>query len=403
MFGLKLRRTPANDLEEVAAGPLTPTMAEAVAELSESADSDAHRRDRLLSGLNLLLAAIVLLGAPFALQAGSVFFLPLAAAIVIGLILIPGLEWLERRRIPTALAALLAVILFVAAANLILVSIIIPAIDWVQLLPKQLDQVRDNLSPILNTLGDAENFARRIGRSFGVNAEFETAMLGVPVIVAGFAGAAPSALFQFLYTLLLAYFLLMTYAGIRDGILKGHARPTGASQLTRLMRDVVRSTAAYIFTISAVNLALGAAVSLMAWAFGLPTPLMWGGFAALFNFVPYAGPVLVGLLLLLGGLVSLGSAFEAMLPALAFLGMHMVEANIITPALVGRRLTINPVLILLSLSFWGWVWGAVGALLSVPLLIMARVFIHHVGAPDLLGFLFRDGTLVHEEADQKRA
>ena len=86
-----------------------------------------------------------------------------------------------------------------------------------------------------------------------------------------------------------------------------------------------------------------------------------------------------------------------------FLGLHLVEANLLTPSLVGRRLTMSPLAILISLSFWGWVWGAVGALLSVPLLIMGKVFLDHVGAPDVLGFLFRDGTLVRDHAPREPA
>src|SRR3546814_11316313 len=89
---------------------------------------------------------------------------------------------------------------------------------------------------------------------------------------------------------------------------------------------------------------------------GMPTPLMWGGLAALFNYVPYVGPTVTTAMLAFSGLLAFDDVYSAMLPALAFLGIHALEANFITPLLVGRRLTINPLLILLALSFWGWVW-----------------------------------------------
>lgn len=376
--------------------PETPTVAEAVAELAHDAETGNHRRDRLLSGLVLLMGLGVLLAAPFALQAGSAFFLPVISALVIGLVLIPLLEWLERRGLPSGGAALLAVALFVAVANAILVAIVIPGIDWLQLLPGKLGQARANIEPLIDTFGMAERFVAKVGRGVGLNTTVESAMLGLPTVIAAFASAAPVALLQVLFTLLLAYFALTSYAGVRDEILQGAGRQSGSMRLARLVREVVRHTAAYILTISVVNVGVGAAVALMAWAFGLPTPLMWGGFAALFNFIPYAGPLATGLVLLIGGLVTFDSPLGAMLPALAFLGLHLVEANFITPALVGRRLTMSPLAILIALSFWGWVWGAIGALLSVPLLIMGRVFLHHVGTPDIMGFLFRDGTLVRE-------
>src|SRR3546814_18430649 len=90
------------------------------------------------------------------------------------------------------------------------------------------------------------------------------------------------------------------------------------------------------------------------------------------------------------GLLAFDDVYSAMLPALAFLGIHALEANFITPLLVGRRLTINPLLILLALSFWGWVWGTIGALLSVPLLILMRVLLESAGKPDNAGFRFEE-------------
>src|SRR3546814_5448310 len=94
-------------------------------------------------------------------------------------------------------------------------------------------------------------------------------------------------------------------------------------------------------------------------------------------------------------LLAFDDVYSAMLPALAFLGIHALEANFITPLLVGRRLTINPLLILLALSFWGWVWGTIGALLSVPLLIMMRVLLESAGKPDIAGFLFEERSEEH--------
>src|SRR3546814_20134487 len=116
---------------------------------------------------------------------------------------------------------------------------------------------------------------------------------------------------------------------------------------------------------------MGALVSLVVGMLGMPTPLMWGGLAALFNYVPYVGPTVTTEILAFSGLLAFDDVYSAMLPALAFLGIHALEANFIKPLLVGRRLTINPLLILLALRFWGWVLGTIGALLSVLLLILS--------------------------------
>src|SRR3546814_13506545 len=98
---------------------------------------------------------------------------------------------------------------------------------------------------------------------------------------------------------------------------------------------------------------------------GMPYPLMWGGVIALLNYIPYFGPIVAALLMALGGLMTFTDIWMAMVPPAIMIGCHLVEANVVTPLIVGHRLTINPLMILVSLSFWGWIWGTPGALLAV--------------------------------------
>ena len=105
--------------------------------------------------------------------------------------------------------------------------------------------------------------------------------------------------------------------------------------------------------------------------------------------------IMASLLLALGGLMVFRDAWYAIFPVATFVCCHLIESNLITPALVGRRLTINPLLILVSLSFWGWIWGPVGALLAVPILIIMKTVLDAAGKPDIAGFLFEDGTLTN--------
>jgi predicted PurR-regulated permease PerM len=131
---------------------------------------------------------------------------------------------------------------------------------------------------------------------------------------------------------------------------------------------------------------------------------MWGGIVALLNFIPYFGPMLAAVLLGLGGLMVFDDVWVALMPAALQVAFHLVEANVITPTVLGRRLTMNPLLILVSLAFWGWVWGTPGALLGVPLLIIVQTVVAAAGTPDIAGFLFERGTLTvdpRKESDEK--
>jgi predicted PurR-regulated permease PerM len=136
---------------------------------------------------------------------------------------------------------------------------------------------------------------------------------------------------------------------------------------------------------------------------GMPFPLMWGGIIALLNYIPYFGPVIAALLLAIGGLMTFGDIWTALAAPAILYGCHLIEANVVTPLIVGHRLTISPILILVSISFWGWVWGTTGALLAVPLLIILQTVLGAAGKPDIAGFLFEHGTLVRQQRPRRRA
>ncbi len=174
----------------------------------------------------------------------------------------------------------------------------------------------------------------------------------------------------------------------------------GALTTARVIQQVVDATSIYIGTITLINVTLGALTALILWQLGMDSPIMWGGIVAVLNFIPYLGPIASAMLLFLGGLMTFPDVWSAMLPPLVFIGLHMLEANLITPLIVGKRLTISPLAILVSLSFWAWVWGTTGALLAVPLLIIMKTIFSAAGTPDIAGFLFEHGTLTHAGEDE---
>lgn len=356
-----------------------------------------RRRDRLLASIALTSGVGLILALPFALRAGAEFFLPLTAALVIAIALVPLLEWLERQRVPSAVAALAAVIVFMLVANTALVLIVVPATDWFRLLPERLPKIQSNLAPLIDLYSQLQRFADETLQMLaaGPSAKAaQTAAVEAPRSLLQFAAAsAPSAIIQMVFALLIIYFFLAGWTGLRRRTINSRGSFDGAMAVARVIQNVVDATSAYVLTIATINLCLGLAVALALSLIGMPSPLMWGGIVALLNFIPYFGPMLAALLLALGGLMVFDDVWRALLPAALQIGFHLVEANAITPMVLGRRLTMNPLLILVSLTFWGWVWGTIGALLGVPLLIIIQTVVAAAGTPDIAGFLFERGTL----------
>ena len=364
----------------------------------------ALRRDRLLASLTLTAALGLMVGLPFALSAGAEFFLPTTAALVIGIALIPSLEWLERRYIPSSLAALICVLVFLVIANVALAAIVVPATDFFRLLPNRIGRIQENLAPLLDLYSNLERYANRALRQIASTPvrSSPTAAVAPPRSILELAAtSAPAAIIQTLYAILVVFFFLAGWTRMRQRTITARSSFGGAMATARVIQDVVDDVSAYLGTITAINIVLGLGVALAMYAIGMPFPLMWGGIVALFNYIPYFGPLAAALLLAVGGLMTFSDIWTALAAPAIMYGMHLVEANVVTPLIVGHRLTINPVLILVSISFWGWVWGTVGALLAVPLLIIIQTIIAAAGKPDIAGFLFEHGTLTRAPADRE--
>jgi predicted PurR-regulated permease PerM len=357
---------------------------------------EAWERNRLAASIALFTGTGFLLALPFALRAGAEFFLPLTAALVIAICLVPLLEWLERRRVPSPLAALIALSAFLFVANTALVLIVVPATDWIAQLPDRINQIKMTLAPVIDLYTQAQGFVDGLLRMVTETRALgnETGEFARPgSILQMLTSAAPSVVINVVFGLLVIFFFLSGWTRLRRRTIRGRGSFTGALTIARVIQNVVDATSRYVLTITLINILLGLTVALLLMLIGMPTPFMWGGFVALLNFIPYFGPIVAAILLGLGGLMSFDTVGWASLPAVIMIVAHLIEANIVTPLILGERLKMSPLMILVSLSFWTWVWGTAGALLAVPLLIIIQTVLAAAGKPDIAGFLFEAGTL----------
>jgi predicted PurR-regulated permease PerM len=362
------------------------------------AETITVKRDRLLASLTLIAGIGLIIGFPFALREGAEFFMPVTAALVVAVALVPLLEWFERRGVPSRLAAGLCVIIFLAATIFAIGSIIIPATDWVALVPHRIDKVRLALQPVLDLYQSLDRFITRIANQVQINqaSHARAVRIETPNSVAGLlATSAPHLLIQLFFALLVIFFFLAGWTAMRKRTIVSRGSFEGALTTARVIQQVVDATSTYLGTITLINIGLGGLTALVLWGLGMPSPIMWGGIVAVLNYIPYLGPIASAMLLFLGGLITFPDVWGALLPPAAFISFHLIEANFFTPMVVGHRLTISPLAILISLSFWAWVWGTTGALLAVPLLIIMKTVFSAAGTPDIAGFLFEHGTLTH--------
>ncbi|MEO5973363.1 MAG: AI-2E family transporter [Sphingomicrobium sp.] len=369
------------------------------------AESITVKRDRLLASLTLIGGVGLVIALPFALRSGAEFFLPVTAALVIAIALVPLLEWFERRGVSPRIASALCVLVFLLIAIFAIGSIVLPAIDWIALIPQRIDRVRDAFEPVLDVYNTLEKFINRtVSQIQSAPAPGSTVRIETPNSMLGLITAsAPHAIIQLFFALLVIFFFLAGWTSMRKQTITSRGSFEGALTTARVIQQVVDATSTYIATITVINVTLGALTALILWQLGMTSPLMWGGIVAVLNYIPYLGPIASALLLFFGGLMVFPDAWAALLPPAIFVGLHMIEANVITPMIVGKKLTINPLAILIALSFWSWVWGTTGALLAVPLLIIMKSIFSAAGTPDIAGFLFEHGTLTHVGEEDEKA
>ena len=328
--------------------------------------------DTLSRAAGIGIFVVVLL---FALWAAAAIVVPTMAAVVLGLALGPMVDWLTRRRVPAYAAAGLIVLAVLLVVHLTLAAFALPLIAWIDRAPEIVATMREKLAPLRLLMAQVQEITDAVEAASGMGGEGDASSGGSLGMLLSVAALAPVMIAQVVLFVGALFFFLATRRVLRAAALgvclTRPARLLAAGTLAR----VEEALSSYFAVISVVNICLGVATGLMCWALGLPTPALWGALATVLNFAPYVGPALLTVILFGVGLVSLDTMTAAMIPPLAFLALTTLEGQLITPAVLGQRLTMNPLMIFLAIAFWMWLWGPAGAFVAVPLLLISGVLL----------------------------
>lgn len=328
----------------------------------------------------------------FAYVARAVF-LPLFLAWVLSMMLKPLMRLLRVCRIPTPLSAGVIVVLGVVLVSVGAVRLGAPAVAWIKTAPENLPHLREKFQHILRPAVRLSEAASNVGKVEPSEGGVKKATPAVPVEVK--TGGVSATVFSWTgsvlagigETIALVFLLLASGDVLLEKVV--HVLPTlrDKKQVLNISHDLQSRISRYLFSVTLINIGLGIAVGLALHFLGMPNAAMWGGVAAILNFVPYFGPVIGILAVGLGGLFVFDTFGQAVLPAGAYLILHLVEADAVTPFVLGRRFTLNPVIIFVALMFFVWLWGVLGALLAMPLLVTLKVICERVPSLTTVGEL----------------
>jgi predicted PurR-regulated permease PerM len=306
--------------------------------------------------------------------------LPLVLAVMLSYLLRPVVRALVRLKIPPYVSSALVLISLLAIIGYGVSSLATPAADWLEKAPYSLQQLQHKLLPLRQPMEKVAQASGEIEKL--ATAGIPPAKVAVEVKRHPITDTLVSRTPEFLTTVLLL-FILLYFLLAYDGVFLGKViklLPTLADKkrAVSIATEIEGQVSRYLFTVTLINLGLGLAVGTAVGLLGLRNPIMWGVMVAILNFVPYLGALTGIVCLTLGAVLSFDSFGYALLFPAVYLFLATLEGNFITPWVMGRSLTLNPVMIILSLTFWGWLWGIAGIILAVPILAAFKIFCAHI-------------------------
>ncbi len=317
---------------------------------------------------------LLLFGA--ALYFGRAILLPIVAAVVVALTLAPLVKAGMRHGISPWITALLIVACSVGAVSLAATALAGPVSEWIGRAPDIWASVKEKLSVLEQPLASLRQLEAAL---FGSDSSAASSAPNVVLPVVAFVTPAAAELLLFFGTLM---FFLVGQFELRARLVSLFAEREAKLLFLKIMNDIEKNLTGYLVVVTIINTGLGIIVALGALLLGFPNPVIFGLLAALLNYIPYVGPAVMVVVLFGVGLVTFPSLGHALLAPIGFVALTTAEGHFITPTIVGRRITLNPLLIFLALAFWTWMWGPVGAFLAAPLSIVAMVVFNHLFPAD---------------------
>lgn len=330
--------------------------------------------------IDRLFAVLPLLAILYTIYFARAFLLPVVLAILLSLILSPAVRALKSLHLPEPAGAAVVVATLVAALVFAAGSVSAPAAEWINKAPEIIQDLEYKLRGVKKSVDQVAKVAEKVEAiaQSGDNAKRKDKVVPAqPSLLMRTFDGTQRFLLSAVSTLLLLFFLLASGdAFLRKAV---RAMPTFADKrrAVGVARTIQSEMAHYLFTITCVNAGLGIATGLAMHWLGMPNPVLWGVMVAVFNYVPYLGATLSLVILSLVAFLSFEQIGQALLVPAVFLAFTTIEGQLLAPWILGGRLTLHPVLVFVSMLFWGWLWGVAGALIAVPVLVVVKILCDH--------------------------
>ncbi len=316
-----------------------------------------------------------------ALIYGRPIALPIVSAFIIGVLIGALVDALARRGVPPPMASVAIVATLAVVLYAIAIVLSGPLSAWIARAPELGQLLKQHFAVLKEPVAGLKEVERSLSSLLGPEAALPVSTGSSPLASA--LSLATPAFTQFLIFVGTLLFFLATRVSLKRKLVTTFESREARLTALKVLADIERGLGHYLGVVTMTSASLGVVIAGAMALIGLPNAGLWGFLAFVMNFIPFIGPTIMVLVLFAVGLMTFPSLAGALLPPFAYLVLHGCESQFITPGVLGRRLTLNPLLVFLSLSFWAWIWGPVGAFLAVPILVAGVVILDHLrGARD---------------------
>lgn len=353
------------------------------AQKAEEIESRARSRVGELSQRPFDVGSIALTGLFVLAVFYTIYFmrsilLPIVLALLLSYLLRPMVRALAQIKIPLPVSAALLLIGFFGLIGYGISVLATPTVEWLQKAPAGFAELQHKLLPVKKSVAQVTQATGEIEKLASTNAQTKGVELKRRPIAEVLFMRTPEFVASAVLSLILLYFLLVYDQAFIAKLVKLLPTLSDKKAAVGIAHDIEAQISRYLFTVTAINVCLGVAVGTAVGLLGLRNPVMWGVMVALLNFVPYLGALTGIICMTIGAALSFDSLGYAFVFPAVYLSFGVLEGSFVTPWIMGRSLTLNPVIILLSLTFWGWIWGIVGIILAVPILAAFKILCAHV-------------------------
>jgi len=344
-------------------------------DISKTAASLSTVRARSI-GITILAILAVL----YTLSYARDFVLPLVMALLLDLLFSPVVRALTRIGIGAPFGAAIVVLGLLALVSFGAYELSTPVERWVTEAPATLSRAEARMKKLTKPLERVRRTAEQVetATSTAVPPKTTEVVVRGPSIVARVFGTTQRFVAGSLQVIILLYFLLAAGDLFLQKLVKVLPQLGDKRTAVRIARKAESSISTYLITALAVNVGEGIVVAIVLYFLGMPNPALWGALVAMLEFIPYLGAVTIILVLSVAALTTFDSVTHALLMPAAFLAINLLQANLVSPLLYSRRLTLNPVALFVGLAFWWWIWGIPGAFVAVPLMATFKIFCDHI-------------------------